>query len=218
MSDDGAPGGFEGFAPVDFFFSEEVDCHQVTESKELGKKYLLPPLGDVFGEESFAQVFMGWHATGLFFQVQVQQENSLVVSYPDIRAGDSFEFFIDTRNIATAKTTHRFCHHFYFLPERFEGHMKGECTRFRTEDAHPLCADDSLDLHVSKHATGYTARIFIPKECLVGYDPQAGGRLGFTYRINRPGATSQHFAMAYEQSRIDTMPCLWAKLRLTGDT
>ncbi len=206
----------EGFLPVDFFFSEEVDCHELDDPspKELSTTYLLPNISAVFGEETFAEMYMGWHQSGLAFQVVVQREHAEAVFYPDFRQGDSIELFIDTRALTTSKTTHRFTHHFYFLPEAFEGHMKGECTRFRTEDSHPLCNEEQLSLNITKKRKGYTAAIFIPKECLVGYDPQAGSRLGFTYRINRPEAASQHFAMTVSEQRIDTMPCLWSTLYL----
>lgn len=205
-----------GMAPVDFFFSKEVDCRQLAKSftKESAKQHLLPLLSQIWGEESFAEVSMGWQPSGLFFYVRVEQPNSLVVTYPDFRQGDSIELFIDTRAITSAKTTHRFCHHFYFLPELFEGRSKGECTRFRTEDTHPLCSEELLECTTKTSTHGYTASIVLPRECLVGYDPQVGSKLGFTYRINRPQASSQHFAMAYDHSRIDTMPCLWAKLKL----
>lgn len=212
-----------GMAPVDFFFSKEVDCHQLASSaqkgftKESAQKYLLPPLGEVWGEECFAEVSMGWLFAGLFFYVQVQQPDPLIVKYPDFREGDSIELFIDTRALASAKTTHRFCHHFYFLPELFEGRSKGECTRFRTEDTHPLCSEEQLECTMKTSANGYTASIVIPNECLVGYDPQVGAKLGFTYRINRPQMPGQHFAMANDHPRIDTMPCLWAKLKLTEE-
>ena len=204
-----------GVAPVDFFFSKEIDCHQIIDQKQFLKKCLLPPLSEVFGQETFARVFMGWKIEGLVFEIQVTQRDALVVSYPDISQGDSIELFIDTRAIASAKTTHRFCHHFYFLPEHFEGRQCGECTRFRTEDAHPLCSEELLECTILKNSKGYAAQIMIPKDALVGYDPQKGSKIGFTYRINRSGAPSQHFAMSYEHARIDTMPGLWAQMRLT---
>lgn len=207
-----------GFAPVDFFFSEEVDCYEVQDTKkELTKKHLLPAISEVFGEEVFAEVQMGWHQSGLFFQCQVEQNQPQAVRYPDFRMGDSIELFIDTKALTTAKTTHRFMHHFYFMPEAFEGHMKGECTRFRTEDTHPLCAEEQLGLTVTSRRNGYKAAIFISKECLVGYDPSTGGRLGFTYRINRPDGSCQHFAMNALDVRTDTMPCLWAVLKLVQE-
>ncbi len=214
-----------GFAPVDFFFSKEVDCYQIADDKKLTgtsgptlakltTKYLLPSVGEVFGEDSFAKVFMGWQPAGLSFQIQVKQDQALVVLYPDFRQGDSIELFIDTRAITSAKTTHRFCHQFYFLPELFEGRQAGECTRFRTEDSHPLCEEGQLSVEIEKQAKGYTATIFIPKECLVGYDPQKGSYLGFTYRINSSQGQVQHFAMTSDDARLDTMPGLWAHLRL----
>jgi hypothetical protein len=212
MSDDEV---LEGFAPCDFFFSKELDCHIVVEKKGLTKTHLLPPLGALSGEEAFAKVSMGWSQMGLHFSIHVDQEADMAVFYPDFRRGDSIELFIDTRQITGAKTTHRFCHHFFFLPERFEGRQAGECTRFRTEDSHPLCKEELLECTIRPTSQGYEATIFIPKEALVGYEPQKGGRLGFTYRINRPGGESQHFAMGGEHSRLDSMPGMWAVLRLT---
>jgi len=205
MGDD----SFEGKASPDLFFSKEVDLFTA--------KKLLPPLSAIFGEEIFAKVSMGWKIDGLHFRIEVQREPPLTVFYPDFARGDSIELFIDTRQIAQAKTTHRFYHHFYFMPESFEGHMKGECSRFRTEDSHPLCSEELLECKIEQTKNGYIAHIEIPKEALVGYDPLVAPSLGFTYRINRPDGPSQHFAMTQELSRIDSMPSLWAALRLVGD-
>ncbi len=203
----------EGKASPDLFFTKEVDLFKV--EGELSKKHLLPPLGAIFGEECFAKVYMGWKIDSLLFRFVIEKEGQVSVFYPDFRQGDSIELFIDTRQIAEAKTTHRFYHQFYFLPESFEGHIKGECTRFRTEDSHTLCPDEALEYTVKQGQNGYTATIEIPKECLVGYDPQESKSIGFTYRVNRADGASQHFAMALEHSRIDAMPSLFAHLRLT---
>src|SRR5437016_2658257 len=92
-----------GIASVDFFFSKEVSCHfvDVEGQKALSKKHLLPPLSEVYGEECFAAVLMGWNPLGLAFCFEVEQENSLAVDGQDIRRGDSIELFIDTRRVAS---------------------------------------------------------------------------------------------------------------------
>lgn len=201
-----------GIAGVDFFFTKEVDCHELADS--FTKKHLLPNLGLVYGEEANGKVYMGWQMAGLAFQIEVALDAPIAVRYPDFRMGDSIELFIDTRSLTTSKTTHRFFHHFYILAERFEGRLAGECTRFRTEDSHPLCNEEALDCTVEPTKKGYKAHLFIPKECLVGYDPQKGGRIGFSYRINRSSGDCQHFAMASDDPKIDSMPSLLATMEL----
>lgn len=205
-----------GFAPPDFFLAAEQDLlfSAKDEVGELSQKYLLAPLDEVMGQETYLKGYMGWNYSGLAFQFEITIENPITVSFPDIQQGDAIELFIDTRAQTLARTTHRFCHHFYFLPERFEGHEKGEITRFRTEDSHPLCNPEALELQVTKKAKSYIAKIFISKECLVGYDPQEGSRLGFTYCVNRSGGPAVHFGLSSEYCRLEFLPYLWPTMRL----
>ncbi len=203
----------EGFASPEYFFALDIDC-QKWDKNSFGqsKKYELPAVCSLWGEEEFARVFMSWGLEGLYFIVQVVSDE-VNVSYPDVTKGDSIELFIDTLHLKSAKLTHRFCHHFYFLPERIEGKECGEITRFRTEDTHPLCNADDLELQVSSLKKGYVAEIFIPEKCLFGYRPEDQPLIGFTYRINRAKATPQHFALSSDVA-IDQHPDLWASLRL----
>ena len=204
-----------GFAPLDFFFSEEIEVLPFDQqAKALTKKHLLPLLCKLYGKEHFADVFMGWEPSGLRFQFDVILDGPIAVRYPDFRHADSIELFIDTRANLLAKTTNRFYHHFFFLPERYEGLCSGECTRFRTEDSHPLASEEQLDYTVTMTKKGYRADIFIPKECLVGYDPDKGSRLGFSYRVNRSDGQCQPFAYSYEHARIDSMPSLFVTVGL----
>jgi hypothetical protein len=199
------------FAPVDFFFRQELACSYV--AKSLTKKHLLSDLCTFLGEDPFASVSMGWNETGLFWTVECRTEK-VEVSYPEITMGDSIELFIDTRNALQARTTHRYCHHFFFLPEAVEGHQKGEITRFRTEDSHTLCDSESLVCDIEKKQKRYTASIFIPASCLVGYTPEVGSRLGFCYRINRQGGAPQHFGISSKHVKLEYVPYLWSRVQL----
>ncbi len=109
--------------------------------------------------------------------------------FPNFQAGDSVELFFDTRDVKTSGFNTKFCHHFYFLPEAIENEgeaiQAGEATRFRTEDVHELCSPQLLEVKTTKGGKEVKMDIFIPKECLHGYDPSLFERLGFTYRINR---------------------------------
>ncbi len=62
---------------------------------------------------------------------------------------------IDTRDLKTSGYNTKFCHHFYFLPEKIDGIQCGEVTRFRTEDTHELCDPQFLQVESHKHSSGY---------------------------------------------------------------
>ncbi|MBS0656312.1 MAG: hypothetical protein JSR46_11090 [Verrucomicrobia bacterium] len=206
----------EGFAPPAYFFSAELDCQHHPDAGPLprSKKFQLPELSKLYNEASFALVGMGWQSQGLMWRFEVAVENGVTVAYPEIRQGDSIELFIDTRDLKTARTTHRFCHHFFFLPEAVEGLFCGEISRFRTEDSHPLCKSEEIEYRVEPVATGYVADIMIPKECLVGFDPSECNRIGFSYRVNRSKGTSQQFAFSSELTALERHPYLWTTLHL----
>ena len=163
-------------------------------------------------EESFAEVSAGWNESGLgfFFKVNHPIER---VFYPEITKGDSIEVFIDTRDVKTSGYNTRFCHYFFFLPESIDGIRAGEATHFRTDDQHELCDFELLQVNAQRKNRGYELQAWIPKKCLVGYDPEQFQRMGFTYRINRNYWASQHFSVISDDYRLEEQPSLWSQLR-----
>lgn len=197
------------------FFALSCDCFYA-EKKEQALSWTLhglPSTEDLTCEEHFAKIAMGWHEDGIALQVQVNQPAS-ESCYPDIERGDSVELFFDTRDLKSAGFNTRFCHHFFFLPQPIEGVAKGEKTHFRTEDSHPLCDPEALHCQAQLKKNHYVMKIFIPSQCLYGYDPKQFDRLGFTYRLNRPHGHSQHFAVVSQDYQIDQQPSLWGSLKL----
>ncbi len=209
---------FVPLTPVNFF-QISADCKALPVgtfpqlTKQNYKKYLLPNTSALCAEESFAEVAIGWNGEGieLFARMDVPFRQ---VFYPEVDRGDSLEVFIDTRDVKTASFNTRFCHHFFFLAEGVDGHFAGEMTRFRTEDVHPLC--DAKDLKVKSlcQSASYVLNIFIPSQCLYGYDPEQFNRLGFSYRVNQAQGFPQHFSVVTDDYQIDQQPSLWASLRL----
>lgn len=173
-------------------------------------RYLVPSLEEVTGEAPFAELYMAWEREGLHLLVDVQKKIDSCF-FPNYEAGDSFELFIDTRALKSAGFPHKFCHHFLFLPEAVEGIDRREIIRFRTEDAHAPCDPDELQLKVSRGRDSYSMEIFIPSSCLNGYE---GEKIGFTYRLNRPEYTSQHFNLLSEEFTIGQNPALWSTAEL----
>jgi hypothetical protein len=176
--------------------------------------YLLPDTSALCGETTFARVAMGWNEEGIEVYVDVHHpiEHSF---FPDIQRGDSVELFFDTRDVKTSGFNTRFCHHFFFLPEAIEGSQAGEITRFRTEDAHEPCDPAELKVKTQVRSKNYSMQIFIPSQCLNGYDPEQFDRLGFTYRINRFSGNSQHFSVTSDDYQLEQQPSLWSSLQLT---
>lgn len=207
------------FTPVHFFaFSAECKQDVGPKNKALGKGYVLPDLAPFHREDAFASVALAWHEEGI--HCTVQSTSTIQESiFPDFQTGDAVELFFDTRDVKTSGFNTRFCHQFFFLaePVDMDGEVvqAGEITRFRTEDIHELCNAKLLIVDCLKQRKGYTLNIFIPAECLHGYDPAQIDRLGFTYRIHRSGGTPQCFSASSEDFPIEQQPSLWASLKLT---
>jgi hypothetical protein len=206
------------------FVAISADCHRLPPKTtmldaKLASSYLLPDTTYLFGNlKSFADVSMGWSPEGISVYVQVKQpfERSC---YPNVKEGDCVELFFDTRDVKTSGFNTRFCHHFFFLPKPAEDHLAGEITHFRSDDAHPLCDPTELTVKASFKSGlfkgGYSMNIFIPAQCLHGYDPEQFNRIGFNYRISRgDGDWAQQFSAAQENFTIEQQPSLWSSVRL----
>lgn len=205
------------------FFQVQINCLYLDPkngTEDIKKKeYQLPSFEKFTHEIPFADLNMGWNEKGLYFYCQVHSSFQDVF-YPEISRGDSLELFIDTRDVKTSGFATKFCHHFYFLPQKIEEHQAGEMTRFRTEDAHELCDSKELKLKSDIQKKGYTLNIFIPSQCLHGYDVNQFNRIGFTYRINRVAKPPQHFSVLSAEFKVEPQPSLWSSaiLAKTNDS
>ncbi|MDF2576774.1 MAG: hypothetical protein K0S74_258 [Chlamydiales bacterium] len=199
------------------FFDIEVDCDYAPHTTTLlSTNYLLPQMGALLDQEDFGEVAMAWNEEGLFFQVNVSKSLEQV-DYPEWKKGDSFEVMIDTRDIKTTSYNTRFCHHFIFLPEKVGDIHAFEKTHFRLEDSHPLCDPSLLDVRCKKGKGSYTLFIYIPQNCLHGYDPLQFKRLGLNYRLNRYRGDAQEFSTSsLDLNHVEQMPSTWASVCLTG--
>jgi hypothetical protein len=178
------------------------------------KEALLPDTSALNNEIPFAEVAMSWSEEGLHFHL-LSKRPVTHVAYPSFQRGDSFEVFIDTRDMKSASFNTRFCHHFFCLPTPTDEDIQaGEVTRFRTEDAHELCSPKDLIVRSELFKKGYTLDFMIPKHCLHGYEPEQFDRLGFTYRVNTYGAEPQHFSVNSRDFPIEQGPSLWSSVRL----
>lgn len=200
--------------PADFF-AFNLPLYP-TETGELKKRHLLPDLSSLLLEEHFADIWAGYNQKGLFFEIEVRQPFQSA-AFPNYLNGDAVELFIDTRDLKTAGFPTRFCHHFLFFPQPVDGVHARELTHFRTEDAHELCDSNALKIETEHTRRKYFLKIFIPTQCLHGYDPTSFKRLGFTYRICRPEGGYQHFNLSSTIYALPAHPSLWSSLTLEDE-
>jgi len=207
--------GMAAIAPLDFF-SVQGELRQVKSApslRQMQKLYLLADTSELLGEEHFADVAMAWSEEGLFIAAFIDQpfEES---KYPRYAEGDALELFFDTRDLKTAGFATRFCHHFLFLPQAVQGVQCQELTHFRTEESHPLCDPQDLQVVTTFEKKGYQMEIFLPRHVLFGFDPLAFDRIGINYKVHRTGGQPQHFALSSEHFNLQQYPRLWASFNL----
>lgn len=199
--------------PVQFFGISADSLFLGKGSLKPDKRYLLSSTSHLLDEDVFADVYTAWNFEKLFFFVDVHLPFQSLGD-GDIRNGDSFELFIDTRDLKSKGTISRFCHHFIFYPAEMQGFYGREATRFRNEDVHRLCHPEDLNVIPKIKADSYSLEIEIPAQCLTGFDPMNFPRLGFTYRVNRTDGPGQHFAVSSEEFSIEQHPATWGTLKL----
>lgn len=202
------------FPPASFLhFSTEIEKSKGLPKVPYKKPFLLPSTEIFLEEESFAQVSMCYDAAGFYIAVFIDKPFE-DIAFPNVEEGDSVELFFDTRDLKEAGSIHKFCHHFIFLPKEIGGMVACEMSKFRAEDAHPLCDQKLLEVETTFGKKSYEMRIFIDREALHGFDEVNFHKVGFTYRINRKGGASQHFNSSSKEYSIEKYPSLWASLKL----
>ncbi len=193
-------------SPVQFF-SISWNCPYLKgASFKANEEARLPDLSEFCSEESFADLYIAWNEEKIVVEVSVR----------DRTEEDVVELFFDTRDLKTKSHVSKFCHHFFFTPDEREGFHGREITRFYSDDMHRLCDPEDLSVSIDAKEHSYSLKIEIAAHCLFGYDPAQFPRIGFTYRIRRAKAASQHFAVSSEEFGIEQHPALWATLIFTG--
>ncbi len=189
------------------FFSLHVAIPYVKHKKR-GRR--LPLTTSLLDEVPFAQVDLGWNEEEITCTVHVDHPMGRSF-FPDFSKGEAMELFFDTRDMKTAGFATRFCHHFLLLPAAA---LKGrEITHFRTEDRHPLCDAQEIEVVIETKPNSYTVEAIFPRSCLHGFDPVSFDRMGFAYCMHSQGR-KQHFSISSEDVLIAQHPKLWASLEL----
>jgi hypothetical protein len=188
-----------------------------------------PPLPDLSGLDaaaSFASLRAGWNDAGLGFRLEVGAKKMPVYADPnDPTQSDGLQLWIDTRNTQSVHRASRFCHNFVFWPipanwpkgsTKEDGGAAGSqqlAIALAKEDA-PMGRAGLLRSVARPRRGGYQMDIWIPAECLQGYDRESNPLLGFYYAV-RDAELGEQFLTVGREFPFDHDPSLWSTLELT---
>ena len=194
---------------------------------DLDRAVALPDLGGLDSVPSFATLRAGWNEAGLGFRLEVVGKKMPVFVDPnDPTDSDGVHLWIDTRNTQSIHRASRYCHHFAFWPiadnwtkSVSKGNGGGApagaqqlVIALAKEDA-PMNRAGQLKSVSRPAKRGYELDIWIPAECLQGYDRESNPLLGFYYAV-RDAELGEQFLTVGREFPFDHDPSLWSTLEL----
>lgn len=198
------------FSPETFFeIGADGRYFDPKKNKKLSSAFLIPNL---FDEKTGVKFFLGWNEKGLLLKFEIPFACQKC-SFPIFRRGDSVEFLFCTRSLKSSFLT-KYHHHFVFFPEKVEGSLAKEVTRFRLSDRHEIALPSAFFVDAKTSPKSYTLDISLPKAVLFGYDPENFKELSFSYIVNRFHGRSFSFGAALDEYALEKKPSLWNKLFL----
>jgi hypothetical protein len=217
----------EPLLPTRFLFRFSAPCRYrdplwTNAGAGLDEHYRLPNFAELEQRPAVADVRVAWSEAGLALTVCVegkQQPPWCRATRPE--DSDSFQVWIDTRDVHNVHRAGRFCHRFVFLPTGGGRRLDEPAAHWLSinrarEQPRPI-APELLKVRSETRASGYVLDVLIPAEALTGFDPQEHPRLGFTYAVIDRELGEQTFGvgspMPYQED-----PSLWATLELIRGT
>jgi len=207
--------------PTGFLFQYEFPIQRLKKtpaaasSLELTSKERLPDLSELTGQRPFADVQAAWTPEGLGLTFHVRRDFET-----DDKSGiatDRIRLWIDTRNTKNVHRATRFCHQFVLSPlgtsVRSSKPTAQQVPIANAREEASLCDSDQISLNVSTSDDSYTARCWLSKQILHGFDPDSQPQIGFYYEIEDRICGRQTLLVGHEFP-YDFDPSLWQTLRL----
>ncbi len=197
---------------------------------------LLPALGEMDGEETFAPVWSCWNEDGIYIAAHVSGKRSAPrCDAKEFWKGDNLRLMLDMRDMRNIKRATKFCHHFYFLPTGGPARSKpgprkseprapatdpkransqhspiaGLAPINRAKENPPPVESGSIRVASTVLTDGYKLEAHIPADCLNGFDPEQHRRIGFYYILEDRDLGRQSFTIGDDLPwHVD--PSLWA--------
>lgn len=177
-------------------------------------RYLVPPLIEVEGRASFADVYWAWNDDGFYAAFDVPGRSGPPQCEPEQWwKKDGLRLCIDTRDARDVKRGTRYCHFFYILPVGGGRDKRGPIIghhRMSRAKEHPLNADTSrIEIASAVDARGYQVELAIPGDALTGFDPAEHPRIGLFYKVKDTQLGSQTLS-ATDELGWNVDPSQWA--------
>lgn len=205
--------------PNRIYFTYAFPCRYIrkppaidADLREWNPDYLVPDLGFLEDIPKVADVYMAWNEEGLYFAVDVRKKRPVRSSYTRHWTGDSFQVWLDTRDVKTARRAGRYCHQFNCLPTG--GGVDGDQpvvkpTQIdRAKEHWPAPLSEDLPIASRITSGGYTLEVALPARTLNGYNPDEFPRIGFTYYLNNSEWPPQWWS-AGRDLRVYIDPSTW---------
>ena len=181
---------------------------------------LLTPQLDTDQPESPVGVSAAWNDRGIGFAVEVTGKQHPAVSNidrPD--ETDGFQIWLQTRGTQNIHRASRYCHHFCLLPngagdDGLDPIVRQLPIARASEDA-PGSDSAAFRVYSQRRTDGYLIEVWLPGECLNGFDPQESAQLGF-YWLLRDSELGDHSLTIDATFPFVSDPSLWQILELTN--
>jgi len=178
----------------------------------------LPTLGEVDGQEDFAEVWACWNDRGLAFACRVTGKRQRLRCDPArFWEGDNVRLCVDMRDTRNIRRATRFCQQFFLLPTG-GGRRKSEPAAGvnpiqRAREEAPPVPVERIRVASRVGPSEYNVEALIPRECLSGFDPVEHPRIGFYYLIE-DGDHGQQYLTVGDDLYWHIDPSTWAAARL----
>ncbi|MDB5389465.1 MAG: hypothetical protein JWM11_5111 [Planctomycetaceae bacterium] len=191
---------------------------EVVTPPTLNADFALPNVGELAQGSHAGSLRVGWHDSGLAFQLEVQgRKTAPRCDYGQVLNSDGLQIWIDTRNTQNIHRASKFCHHFCVLPSGASRDRSLPVAKqipiARAREEATLCDSRLILTNSEVRDTGYSLGIWLPAECLNGYAPDSNPHLGFYFLIRDRELGDQYLSIGAEFP-FDQDPSLWWTLDL----
>jgi len=181
----------QALVPNRYLFKFEFPLHRCARPPRLDgdaanwdKRFLLPPLHQLDGQDGFGQVFACWNDEGLYVACLVGGKTRPPnCNANNFRHSDNLRVLTDMRDTRDIRRATRFCQQFYFLPagggKAGKEPITGSTPVPRAQADAPLARPNEISLASKVFKGGWSLTAHIPARLLAGFDPAENPRIGF---------------------------------------
>lgn len=181
--------------PNRFLFKFEFPIHRTPKAPPINgdvskweRRWLLPALCELDGEEPYADVYAAWNDAGLYIGCQVTGKRRPPRCDPEnFRQADNVRLMTDMRDTRTIRRATRFCRQFYLLPtgggKKRDEPVAGAAPVARATENVPPIPPGVIPIEAKVTSGGWSLTAHLPLQALIGFDPEQNPRIGFYYII-----------------------------------